>query len=120
MLALIPAACMDHARCDDTLVRTVPSPDKTLEVNIYNRSCKSGSLMTYAVIHDPKAPLSWPRRNDVCILPSLTGGYHALQVVWTDRTHLEVSSPDELDYIDTKNEWPCPVTLTFDFKTKYR
>jgi hypothetical protein len=96
----------------------VPSPDKRLEVNIYNRSCKSGSLMTYAAIHDPRARWSWPNRNDVCILPSLTGGYHDLQAVWTDRTHITISSRDLLkdDNRYLRPDRCADVDISYDLK----
>ncbi len=99
VLALLMASCdpMVHTRCDDTLVKRAPSPDGTLEVLIYNRSCAGGTgLSTYATVHDPKAPWSWPRRTDVCILATLPLGYHSMEAVWRDSTHLEISSPDEL------------------------
>ena len=82
VLALLMTSCdpMQHTKCDDALVKQVASPDRTLEIEIYNRSCAGGAgLSTYAVVHDPR-PWSWPRpkelypRRAVLRVPSNGGG----------------------------------------------
>jgi hypothetical protein len=122
VLALLMASCdpMQHTKCDDALVKQVASPDRTLEIQIYNRSCAAGTgLSTYAVVHDPKALWSWPRRKDVCILAVLSSGYHPMEAVWRDSTHIEISSPDELtEGTRTLNETCGAIAVSYNVKLR--
>ena len=57
---------MEHAHCDDTVVKRVLSPDGKLVIVIYNRSCSGGTgLYTYAEVEDPSVWFSWPRHPEV-------------------------------------------------------
>lgn len=115
---------MEHAHCDDTLLKKVPSPDGKLVIAIYNRSCSGGTgLYTYAEVEDPSVWFSWPRHAEVCFLVTLAGGYHQMDAVWKDNKHIEVSSADELDQergynISSQHEMCNDIAVTYNFKVK--
>jgi hypothetical protein len=113
---------MEHAHCDDTVVKRVLSPDHKLVIVIYNRSCSRGSgLYTYAEVEDPSVWFSWPGHPKVCFLVTLAGGYHQLDAVWKDGKHIDISSTDGLiegysisSQYDTCND----IAVTYNFKFK--
>jgi hypothetical protein len=113
---------MEHSRCDDTVIKRVPSPDSKLVIVIYNRSCSGGTgLYTYAKVEDPSVWFSWPRQPDVCFLVTLAGGYHQLDAVWKDAKHIEVSSTDELDPqygISSQHETCNDLDVAYNFHYK--
>ena len=96
-LALLLGSCrdpMEHAHCDDTEVKRVPSPDGKLVIVIYNRSCSGGTgLYTYAEVENPAVWTIWPRGRhpEVCFLVTLAGGYHQLDARWLDAQHIDCS-----------------------------
>src|SRR5687767_9933059 len=85
-LVFIDTSCsdpMEHARCEDTEIKQVKSPNGKLIAVIYNRSCSGGSgLYTYAEVQDPSTFFLWPRARyaTACFLVTLAGGYHRLDV----------------------------------------
>lgn len=126
-LALMAGSCrdpMEHAHCDDTVIKRVPSPDGKLVIVIYNRSCSGGTgLYTYAEVEDPAVWTIWPqgRHSEVCFLVTLAGGYHQLDARWLDDKHIEVSSTDALDtdYSTSSQHDTCndmAVKYNFHFK----
>ena len=113
---------MEHAHCDDTVVKRVLSPDGKLVIMIYNRSCSGGTgLYTYAEVEDPSVWFSWPRHPEVCFLVTLAGGYHQLDAVWKDGKHIDVSSTDDLDQdfsISSQHHTCNDIAVTYNFKFK--
>ncbi len=127
-LVLIGGSCrdpMEHAHCDDTLLKRVPSPNGKLVIVIYNRSCSGGTgLYTYAEVEDPAVWTIWPRgrHSEVCFLVTLASGYHHLDARWVDDKHIEVSSTDELeekDYsISSQHDTCNEMAVAYNFKFK--
>jgi hypothetical protein len=115
---------MEHAHCDDTLLKRVPSPNGKLVIVIYNRSCSGGTgLYTYAEVEDPSVITIWPlgRHSEAGFLVTLAGGYHHLDVRWVDDKHIEVSSTDELDKdysISSQHDTCNDMAVTYSFKFK--
>ena len=113
---------MEHAHCDDALVKRIPSPDGRLSIAIYNRSCSAGTgLYTYAAVEETRSALLWSRPNVVCYLVTLGGGYHQLDAVWKDAHHIEVSSPEELEneYAIVSREETCEnISIGYQLKVK--
>ena len=115
---------MEHARCDDTLLKRVPSPNGKLVIVIYNRTCNRGvTFFTYADVEDATVWFSWPRHPVVCYLVSHANSPHQLDAVWRDGNHIEVSSPDELAKYDvglpehTCKDMDIEVVYNFKFKS---
>ena len=113
---------MEHAHCDDTLLKRVPSPDGKLVIVIYNRSCSGNPSSTYAEVEDPAVWTIWPqgRHSEVCFLVTLAGGYHPLDARWVDDKHIEVSSTDEFDkdYISSQDDTCKEMAVAYNFKFK--
>lgn len=115
---------MEHARCDDTEVKRVPSPDGKLVIVIYNRSCSGGTgLSTYADVQDPAVWTIWPRsrHSQVCFLTTLAAGYHQMDARWLDGKHIEVSSTAELDSnygVPSGKELCNDIAVTYNFRIK--
>lgn len=112
---------MEHAHCDDTELKRVLSPDRRLEIVIYDRSCSHGSgLYTYAVVQDHRDWFSWPRRPEFCYLVTLAG-YYRLDARWLDNKHIEISSTDELEpgYNIASQHGTCnDIAVAYKFKFK--
>jgi len=121
-LFLIASCGCEHAHCDDTEVKRIPSPDGKQAVVIYNRSCSSGTgLYTWANLEDPSLWFSKDRRQRGCPLLTLSGGYHQLNAVWKNASQVELSSTDELERKDdvSYQNFPCNgITLSYNFKFK--
>lgn len=126
-LALLLGSCrdpMEHAHCDDTELKRVPSPDGKLVIVIYNRSCSAGTgLYTYAEVEDPAIWTIWPRQrhSEVCFLVTLAGGYHQLDARWLDGKNIEVSSTDELDSdysISSQHDTCAGLAVKYNFRFK--
>src|SRR2546427_1643136 len=113
---------MEHAHCDDTVVKRVLSPDSKLVIVIYNRSCSGGTgLYTYAEVEDPSVWFSWPRHPEVCFLVTLAGGYHQMDAAWKDDKQIDISSADELDKdfaISSQHDTCNDIAVTYNFKFK--
>jgi len=115
---------MEHAHCEDTLLKRIPSPDGKLVIVIYNRSCSAGTgLYTYAEVEDPASWIIWPRQRhpEVCFLVTLAGGYHQLDARWLDGKTIVVSSTDELekDYSISSQHDACDeMAVAYNFKFK--
>ena len=127
LILLMAGSCrdpMEHAHCDDTLLKRVPSPNGKLVIAIYNRSCSGGTgLYTYAEVEDPSVWTIWPqgRHSEVCFLVTLAGGYHQLDARWVDDKHIEVSSTDELDQdysISSQHDTCNEMAVAYNFKFK--
>ncbi len=124
--ALMAGSCrdpMEHAHCDDTLLKRVPSPNGKLVIVIYNRTCNRGvTFFTYADVEDATVWFSWPRHPVVCFLVSHANSPHQLDAVWRDGNHIDVSSPDELDKYDVGlPEHTCKdidIEVVYNFKFK--
>ena len=126
-LGLLLSSCqdpMEHAHCDDTELKRVPSPDGKLVIVIYNRSCSAGTgLYTYAEVQDRAVWTIWPqvRRSEVCFLATLAGGYHQPDARWLDNKHIEVSSTDELEDgsdISSQHDTCNDIAVAYKFKIK--
>ena len=124
--ALMAGSCrdpMEHAHCDDTLLKRVPSPNGKLVIVIYNRTCNRGvTFFTYADVEDATVWFSWPRHPVVCFLVSHADSPHQLDAAWRDGNHIDVSSPDELDRYDVAlPEHTCKdidIEVVYNFKFK--
>jgi hypothetical protein len=125
-LALMAGSCrdpMEHAHCDDTVVKRILSPDRKLVIVIYNRTCNRGvTFFSYADVEDATVWFSWPRHPVVCFLVSHANSPHQLDAVWRDGNHIDVSSPDELDKYDVDlPEHTCKdidIEVVYNFKFK--
>ena len=125
-LALMAGSCrdpMEHAHCDDTLLKRVPSPNGKLVIVIYNRSCSGNPSSTYAEVEDPAVWTIWPRgrHSEVCFLVTISGRYHQLDALWQDGRHIEISSTDEIDgaYDHISSQPTCDdIAVAYDFKFK--
>jgi hypothetical protein len=125
-LALLLASCQDpweHAHCDDTEIKRIPSPDGKLVIVIYNRTCNRGATyFTYADVEDATAWFSGPRHPIVCFLVSHADSSHPLDALWRDGNHIDVSSPDQLDKGDVDlPERTCKdinIEVAYNFKLK--
>ncbi len=115
------AACgnpWEHSHCDDTEIKRVTSPNRKLSIGVYDRKC-SMSAMSYAAVEEPQ----WFGGHDqTCILITLPFGYHAIDVVWKDNNHIELSSPEKLASPDFISSHPdrcddIAVTYNFDFNS---
>ncbi len=126
-LVLLLGSCrdpMEHARCDDTELKRVPSPDGKLVIVIYNRSCSAGSgLYTYAEVEEPTNRIIWPpgRHPEVCFLVTLAGGYHQLDARWIDSKQIVVSSTDDLNAngsVSSQHDTCNDMAVKYDFHFK--
>ena len=114
---------MEHAHCDDTVVKRILSPDRKLVIVIYNRTCNRGvTFFSYADVEDATVWFSWPRHPVVCFLVGHADSPHQLDAVWRDGNHIDVSSPDELDKYDVDlPEHTCKdidIEVVYNFKFK--
>jgi hypothetical protein len=113
---------MAQARCKDTEIKRVKSPNGKLVAVIYNRSCSGGTgLYTYAEVEDPTQVILWPpdRHPEVCFLATLARGYHQMDVEWKDDKHIKVSSTDELERESdvSSQHFKCnDIKVEYDFK----
>src|SRR5690349_1479500 len=127
-IPLVVVSCwnpMEHAHCDDTEIKRVPSPDGKFVIVIYNRRCSGNASSTYAEVEDPSVQFSWPGHPEICqlvTLVTLSGTYQQLDAAWKDAKHIEISSTDELnpDYGLSKNETCNDIAVNYKFKFKPR
>lgn len=113
---------MEHAHCDDTLVKRVKSPDGTLVVAIYDRSCSRGaSFFTYAEV---ERPAIWGRGETVCYVITFLKS-HKIDAQWKDNKHLAITSSeeiweDELEPRSSINGLCTEPEITYDLQLKRR
>jgi hypothetical protein len=116
------ASCnfMEHAHCDDTVVKRVPSPDGKLDIVISNRSCSGGSGLYSSAKVEEVGGWLWRSTLEHCFLVTLAGGYHHLDATWLDQKHIEVTSSDELDgnSISSEQETCNDISVSYSFKAK--
>jgi len=110
---------MEHAHCDDTLVKRVDSPDGTLTAAIYDRTCSRGSsFYTYAEI---ERPVRWGRGETVCYVITLMRS-HKIDAVWKDAKHLTITSAEliessEIEPQSNLNGFCTDIQVSYDLRT---
>jgi hypothetical protein len=115
--ALTATACMEHSRCDDQLVKRVPSPDKSLQLAIYNRSCsRDTGRYTYATILKTSSSF-WFKDDLLCYVATLHG-YHPMEAAWKDSKHVQIRSTAPLreTEVSSKEETCGEIRIDYDLK----
>ena len=113
-------ACMEHARCADTLISRVASPDGTLVAAVFHRSCSGGTgLYTYARVEKPQRFFWAGGGEEVCHVVTISG-HHAMEAVWKDSRRLAISSPDPLGQycISSQHEACDDIQISYDLKVE--
>jgi hypothetical protein len=128
-LIVVSSSCfnpMEHAHCENTEIKRVPSPNGKLVAVVYDRVCGGGSVyrrgsgFSFAKIEGPSEWRLLPGSSPptVCYLVTLQR-VHQIDVVWIDDKHLKVSIPDDLKPEVTGFQTPeatCkPIEITYDF-----
>lgn len=112
-------ACMEHVRCDDTLISRAASPDGTLVAAVFHRSCSGGTgLYTYARVEKPQRFFR-AGGEEVCHVVTISG-HHAMEAVWKDSRRLAISSPDPLGQygISSQHESCDDIQISYDLKVE--
>src|SRR5215470_5668152 len=120
-IGLVLSSCMRHARCDNTEVKRILSPDRKLVIIVYDHSCWNDLPSTFAVVEGHWDWFSWSRRPEFCYLLNV-GAHLQVDARWLDNKHIEISSPDELDSSYDKElptHYTCDdIAVTYKFKIK--
>lgn len=110
---------MEHAHCDDTALARIPSPDGSLEIATFHRTCSlDTSRMTYATV-EKKSGFLRSKGEQHCYLMTWTK-YHPIEAVWLDPTHIKIGTSDELGENDVISRYDdCQdIKVTYEVKSK--
>ncbi|GEM_PF-3855706 len=90
---ILVASCnfMDHAKCEDTVINSVKSPDGKYTVIVYHRSCSAGTGKYTWIKLTKESSSFWSSEYEETLIS--INGYHSVEITWVSSTQLEMKSP---------------------------